>query len=209
MKKAFENLSSSKKQRVIDACIDEFGENGYEGSSTKGIIKRAGISKGGLYEYTTSKKDIFFFIIEYTYGQLYDYLRSRIKEDVKDLPADLLQRLRLVSELAIDFYIEHPRFVYLIARTYHFTDDVMDKRVQNIFKENFLDIFGDIDPSGLKFDRNHILDLAMWLLLKTRYDFLLEIKNEKDPVKIKNDYVKNWDFYLSIMKNGIYKKTEV
>jgi TetR/AcrR family transcriptional regulator len=208
MKKAFENLSSNKKQRVLDACIDEFGENGYEGSSTEGIIRRAGISKGGLYEYTTSKKDIFFFIIEYTYGQLYDYLRRRIKEDVKDLPDDLLQRLRLVSELAIDFYIGHPRFVYLIARTYHFTDDVMDKRVQDIFKENFLDIFGDIDDSGLKFDRLHILDLAMWLLLKTRYDFLLEIKNEKDPVKIKIDYVKNWDFYLSIMKNGIYKNAD-
>ena len=208
MKKAFENLSSNKKQRVLDACIDEFGENGYEGSSTEGIIRRAGISKGGLYEYTTSKKDIFFFIIEYTYGQLYDYLRRRIKEDVKDLPDDLLQRLRLVSELAIDFYIGHPRFVYLIARTYHFTDDVMDKRVQDIFMENFLDIFGDIDDSGLKFDRLHILDLAMWLLLKTRYDFLLEIKNEKDPVKIKIDYVKNWDFYLSIMKNGIYKNAD-
>ena len=46
----------------------------------------------------------------------------------------------------------------------------------------------------------------MWLLLKTRFDFLNEIKTEKDKVKIKQDYMENWAFYLGIMRDGIYSR---
>jgi hypothetical protein len=46
----------------------------------------------------------------------------------------------------------------------------------------------------------------MWMLLKTRMDFLKEIKTERDPVRIKEDYRRNWDFYLAILRNGIYRQ---
>ena len=53
MKSTFDNLSEKKKQRVINACIEEFSEHGYELGSMDGIIKRAEISKGGLYQYVS------------------------------------------------------------------------------------------------------------------------------------------------------------
>ena len=52
MKRTFENLPVEKKERILQACIHEFGEHGYDGSSVDRVIKRAGISKGGLYEYS-------------------------------------------------------------------------------------------------------------------------------------------------------------
>ncbi len=205
MKSTFDNLSEKKRQRVIKACIDEFGEKGYSSGSMDGIIRRAGISKGGLYEYVSSKDELFIFIVDHTYTILYNYLKKRVADEISILPSDLLDRLKLVSELAIDFYIDHPEFVYLIVRTSSLANEKIALGVQDIFRKHFLELFGDADTSKLKYSKERILELAMWLLLKTRFDFLNEIKTERDPVKIKQDYMDNWVFYLGIMKNGIYQ----
>ena len=208
MKPTFDNLSEKKKQRIINACVEEFGEHGYDSSSMDGIIKRAGISKGGLYEYVSSKEELFIFIVDYTYSQLYDYLKMRVEAEMQILPGDLLDRLKHVSELAIDFYIDHPEFVYLIVRTSNLANEKIASGIQNIFRDHFLELFGDADTSRLRYSKERILELAMWLLLKTRFDFLNEIKTEKDPVKIKQDYMDNWAFYLGIMRDGIYSQLD-
>ena len=206
MKSTFDNLSENKKQRVINACIEEFSARGYELGSMDGIIKRAGISKGGLYQYVSSKEELFTFIVDYTYTSLYTYLKKRVAQEIEVLPSDLLERLKHVSELAIDFYIDHPKFVYLIARTSNLANERIAASVQDIFRNHFLELFGDADTSKLRYSKEKILELSMWLLLKTRFDFLNEIKTEKDPVKIKQDYMDNWVFYLGIMRDGIYSK---
>lgn len=43
---------------IIQAAVDEFLENGYEGTSMESIARRAGISKGGLYHHFSSKDEI-------------------------------------------------------------------------------------------------------------------------------------------------------
>lgn len=204
MKPTFQNLPEEKKSKIIEACIAEFGEFGYEKSSTDRIIKRAGISKGGLYEYISTKEELFLFIVEYTYKELYGYLERRIREKGISLPEDILERVRLVSGLAIDFYLDHPRYVYLIVKTYQLYDEVMEKAIKKIFIEQFLHLFGDADFSRIGYEKDRVVDLIMWLLLKTRYDFLLELKYNKDSAEVKRNYMRNWDFYLSVLRTGIY-----
>ncbi len=204
MKSTFDNLSENKKQRVIDACIKEFGEFGYAASSMDGIIKRAGISKGGLYGYVSSKRELFLYIVDYAYSGLYKYLKDQIDADKEALQPDLLERLKYVSENAIDFYIDHTEFIYLIVRTSNIPDESLAKEIKNIFNKNFIGLFGDTDDTKLCYPKQQVLELAMWLLQKTRLDFLSEIKLEKDPSVIKRDYMLNWDFYLGIMRSGIY-----
>lgn len=205
MKKTFEHLPAGKKEQIINACIVEFGNHGYEKTTTDSIIKRIGISKGGLYEYISSKRELFLFIVDYTYKKLYDYLRKKIREQHDPLPADVLDRLLIVSSYAIDFYIDHPEFVSLIVRTYRLADDDLAKQIEEIFTSQYLDIFGDITEEFLRFKKERIIEMLMWLLLKTRYDFLTEMKSGKEIPIIKKDYMENWKFYISIMKDGIYK----
>ncbi|MCK5201141.1 MAG: TetR/AcrR family transcriptional regulator [Spirochaetales bacterium] len=206
MKRTFENLSREKQNAIIDACIREFGEHGYEKATTDRIIKRIGISKGGLYEYVSSKKELYLFIVEYTYGKLYDYLRKRISNQKETFSSDILERVFLVSSYAIDFYVEHPEFVSLITKTYGIEDSDIYESIVKYFKDQFLDIFGSADESSLKYEMSKIIELIMWLLLKTRQDFLLEIESNKDIRIVKKNYMDNWKFYISILKNGIYKK---
>jgi len=203
VKPTFENLSEKKKMRIIGACVREFGENGYSAGSLDRLIKRAGISKGGLYEYVSSKEELFLFTVEFGYSTLYAYLNRRIKDENRDLQPDLLARLRHVAELAIDFYLDQPEIIHLIVRTSHLPDDKIAGEVSGIFVKHFYDLFGDIGTEGLRYPKERVLELAMWLLQKTRLDFLEELKKETDSDKIKKDYRNNWDFYLGIMESGI------
>ncbi len=205
MKKTFENLPNEKKQRILQACIHEFGEHGYDGSSTDRIIKTAGISKGGLYEYISSKEELFLYTVEYTYTHLYDYLKIRIVDEKKELPPDLLDRLKLIADIAIDFYMVHPHFISLIVRIANISNEDIEAKSRETFRRHFLELFGDVEVDSLNHPKEQILELAMWMLLKTRMDFLMEIKTERDPERIKEDYRDNWDFYLAILKNGIYR----
>lgn len=205
MKKAFDNLPEDKRQRILTASIDEFGENGYEKGSTDKIIKRAGISKGGLYEYISTKAELFLYVVEYTYRQLYGYLERRIEEEVEEFPDDLLERLRVVSELAVDFYIDHPRYVSLIVRTYELHNEELEEEVRASFTRHFTDIFGDADGSSIKYGKEQVTELVTWLLLKTRYEFLTEFNKSRDTSLVKRNYLKNWEFYLSVLRDGIYR----
>ncbi len=205
MKKTFQHLSDKKKEQIINACIVEFGNYGYEKTTTDSLVRRIGISKGGLYEYISSKRELFLYIVEYTYIRLYDYLRRRITESGGSLPADILDRVRIVSGYAIDFYIEHPEFISFIVRTYQVSDDELLRQVETIFTKQYLDVFGDISSEPLRFEKERIIEMLMWLLLKTRYYFLVELKSGKDIDTIRRDYMNNWEFYISIMKEGIYR----
>ena len=143
--------------------------------------------------------------MEYSYIELYDYLRMRIQTGGISLPPDILERFRLISGLAIDFYLAHPRFISLITKTYQMNDQALADQIHECFSRQFLDIFGDIDIQDLNYPKRKILDLLSWLLLKTRQDFLIEMEKDADIRSIQENYLKNWDFYISILSRGIYK----
>ncbi len=206
MKATFNRLPEEKKQRIIEACIDEFGEYGYDKGSTDRIIKRCGISKGGLYEYINSKEDLYLFIVEFCYTQLYNYLNNHMKKIGINFPEDILARFQLASSVAIDYYLNHPKVIEFIVKSNSITDKNLRNKVQNIFMKHFNFLFGDIITQNLRFDKNRILDLLQWLLLKTRNDFLTEISNDKNVDAVKKAYFNDWDFFVEILKEGIYKK---
>jgi TetR/AcrR family transcriptional regulator len=55
----FENLESSKKERLMNAMIDEFSQVPYSQASINRIIKQAGIPRGSFYQYFTDKEDAY------------------------------------------------------------------------------------------------------------------------------------------------------
>ncbi len=204
MKAAFFNIPELKREKIINACIDEFGRCGYEKSSTDRIIKAAGISKGGLYEYISSKEELFLFITEYTYRELYGFIRNGLRKN-EELPFDILERFRLVTSIAVDFYIRHPEYIRFIANTHRISDQALEDKTNKIFMKQFLNIFGTISGENLRFNRERLIDLLIWLLTKTRDDFMHSVDKNRNVKKLKKNYLDNWDFYFSVLKTGIYK----
>ena len=89
----FESLPEEKKKRILDAAIEEFAVNGYDKASTNSIVKKADISKGILFHYFESKKNLFLYIFDYCMTNLTDKYYA-VKETE---PKDIFERIMWIS----------------------------------------------------------------------------------------------------------------
>lgn len=77
MNEKFFDLKSEKQDRMINASLHLFAVNGYKHASTDDIIKEAGISKGLLFHYFTSKQGLYDFLLDYSVRYLlFEYDRT-------------------------------------------------------------------------------------------------------------------------------------
>ncbi|MBU9744860.1 TetR/AcrR family transcriptional regulator [Lachnospiraceae bacterium ASD3451] len=60
----FENLPPPKKERIIEAAIDEFARYRYSDASINRIVKAAGIPRGSFYQYFSGKEDLYMLILD-------------------------------------------------------------------------------------------------------------------------------------------------
>lgn len=58
-KDTFNHLPDDKKNRIIEAIMDEFGRHTYEHINLSNIVRDAGIPRGSFYQYFTDKDDVF------------------------------------------------------------------------------------------------------------------------------------------------------
>jgi len=54
----FEELREKSREKILSAALELFANKGYDATSIESIAKKAGISKGLIYNYYDSKKDI-------------------------------------------------------------------------------------------------------------------------------------------------------
>lgn len=62
-KKQFEAMRQQSMENIADAALRLFGEKGYHSTSISQIARKAGVSKGLLYNYFESKEALLHFII--------------------------------------------------------------------------------------------------------------------------------------------------
>ena len=65
MNDRFYNLTGEKQDKMINGAVKVFALQGYTRASTDVIIREAGISKGLLFHYFGSKKNLYEFVCEY------------------------------------------------------------------------------------------------------------------------------------------------
>ena len=106
---AFHALEPEKKERIINAALDEIAQKGFKKASTNTIIKQAGISKGMLFYYFGSKEELFDFLCEYTIefakreyvGKFASQLKTR----------DFIERCRSLAEKKSEVLSNYPKII--------------------------------------------------------------------------------------------------
>lgn len=204
MKSIFYKLPDEKREKIIRACLAEFGARDYERAALDRIVDAAGISKGGLYEYISSKEELYLFIVELSYSRLYEYLHARLDSSGATLPDELLDRFAVVARAAFDFYVEHPEMVGIIVRTGRIDDDDLADKAASIFDRHFAGIFDSAAANGLAFPRERVVELLKWILVKTRNDFLKRMASGSDARTLLASFMEEWAFILDALRRGIY-----
>ncbi len=103
MKDAFFKLNEIKQAQIVNACIQEFSSKKYDQCSLNIIIKNAGISKGGLFKYISSKEELYLYVMEMMMNELIIYQTTKISHHT----SCYFERIREMSSLAIDYYETH------------------------------------------------------------------------------------------------------
>jgi AcrR family transcriptional regulator len=63
-KDTFYNLSDNKKQKILNAAVQEFSTQRFSEASINQIVKTAGIPRGSFYQYFHDKEDLFHYMFE-------------------------------------------------------------------------------------------------------------------------------------------------
>ncbi len=205
----FLNLPDGKKQRIIQAGIDEFSMYSFDNSNIARIVKNADIPRGSFYQYFENIKDLYRYIFIIIGERKLEYLEHVTKK------RDKLGVFGVITELyraGIKFAYENPKLAQIGNRFYKEDDNLRQEILasfehktktyfENLIKEGQMkgEIDKKIDPkvaSYIFFIFNiNIIDL---FLAENTYEDLIN-----DPDK----FLSLVDKVLYIIENGM-KNTE-
>lgn len=203
----FEKLDEVKKQRILEACIQEFAEKGYENASTNTIIKDAEISKGILFHYFGNKKSLFLYVVEHC---LQFFITEYRKYPIQ-LSGDILDRILELGMIKLKITHANPKMSKLVLHAYMNTPEDIRTEIHTKYAKlsnDFLpSIFKDIDVSVFRdgVDPKKALEMVMLFLgaLQEKYTKAYVGREQEllgDMKKIMEDYTE----YVQILKYGMY-----
>jgi len=109
----FSHLPADKQERVLDAALTEFADQGYHQASLNRLVARAGIAKGSLYQYFPNKEGIFRYIFQIALKSVRQTL-VEVKDTTQD--ENFFTRLEKSLQAGVRFLQEHPRIYSLYLK---------------------------------------------------------------------------------------------
>lgn len=203
----FLSLNKEKQDKIINAALNVFSNSPYKNASTDEIVNEAGISKGSLFHYFKSKRDLYFYIFDYSVTLFITDFYNKINLN----ETDIFKRLSNMILVKLELIRKYPNiFNFLINSKYEEESDIKDEvaeKSDNVIMQNYSKIFGNIDKS--KFKEGIDVDKAIELIL-----FSMEGYGNREGIIAKkignNEQLYNkWDReineYIDIMRKVYYK----
>jgi len=203
----FENLNQDKRETILEACIQEFAERGYEKASTNSMIREAGISKGILFHYFGNKRSLFLYIVDYCLQTIVEEYNKYSLTETRDIFKRLIElgvlKLKInhaypeMSKILLEALLNSPEDMRLI----------IESKYSRFSKEYMPILFQDIDYSMFRKGVNTTKAIETLMLfieaLSQKYLKDYEGKQEdllQDIDKIMDEYYE----YMEILKYGMY-----
>jgi len=203
----FNSLEESKRQRILNAALKEFAENGYEQASTNRIVKNAGIGKGMLFYYFNSKKELFQYLIDYSM----DVTVNEFLNLIDTTESDFIDRMKQVSELKMKLISDNPDIMnfmgtLILTQELELPEDLIT-RMGELKKLGNAKLYDNIDTSLFRddVDVNKIYQLIKWSIEGYQNELTNRLKGQTmssiDMGPLWDEYYE----YLEIMKKSFYK----
>ena len=202
----FENLEAGKQQKILEAALKEFAENGFGQASTNRIVKQAGIGKGMLFYYFQSKKDLYEYLIEYSM----DFVISEYLSLVDINETDFIKRLKGAAQIKMKAQLENEH-VFNFMGTFMLTKDLdlpphLQKSYEQLQRQGYALLYEGIDKTLFRndVDVDKAFNLIRWGVDGYQQDLLQRLQGKK---MTELDFEPYWDEfyeYLDILKKSFY-----
>jgi len=203
---AFENLTEDKKQRILESCILEFADKGYEQASTNIIIKDAKVSKGILFHYFGNKKSLFLYIVEYSI----QFLITEFRKYPIEKSGDIFDRIIEFGMIKLKVTHAHPNISKLLIHAFYNTPEDIRSEIQDKYKQltnEFLPtIFKDLDASKFRSGVSpaKALEIVLLFLDALQQKYSKEYKGrEQDLLSDVDKIMEEYKEYMEVLKHGI------
>lgn len=203
----FESLKDEKKKNILDACIREFADKGYDKASTNAIIKEAGISKGILFHYFKNKKLLFLYIVDHCIQEMIEeYKKYPLTETL-----DIFQRLSELGVIKLKIAHDYPHIVKLFMGALATSPQDMRAEIEQKYLQVSKDVmpmfFEDIDYSMFRsgVDSSKAIQVMILFLEALSQKYLKDYKGKEDELFQNYDKIMDeFNEYLEILKYGMY-----
>lgn len=103
---------NDKQTRIIETAMKLFSQKGYHSTSIQEIAENSGIAKGSIYNYFSSKEDLFMSIFKHYHERLFNQVSQIEKNET------LSDRDMLVEQLYIQFqqFLSQKDFIHMQMR---------------------------------------------------------------------------------------------
>ncbi len=195
-----------KRNRILQAALIEFADKGYKKASTNTIVREAQVSKGLLFHYFISKKDLYIYIFKYAK----DTVQQDTLAKINFADRDVLNRLYSATIAKIDAYTKHQLFTKILEKHYLVDDEAIIKETKAIIYQNneeaFEKIFANIDyylfSDAINIDRS--LQVMKWTIERITNDWRIN-NNCKFTKKTLEVLKMDISHYLDLFRDAFYR----
>lgn len=202
----FNNLKYKKKNTIINAGMKEFVQNGFDRASTNEIVMTANISKGSLFSYFNSKKDLYIYLIEYSVN-IVEALIDQI--DLNEL--DLFKRIEDIGVKKLYTQKKYPLvFDFLVASVQEESDEVKEgirENVNSIYNHSSEKLYKNIDCSYFRedIDIEKAIEIINWTMSGFGEKSIPQIQTFENIEEFGKQYLDEWHDYSELLKRSFYK----
>ena len=202
----FLTLNKEKQDKIINAALKIFANSSYKNASTDEIVTQAEISKGSLFHYFKSKKDLYLFMYDYSIKVFVSDFYDRI--DLTE--RDIFNRFSNIISVKFDLIKKYPDlFDFILNAMYDDTskmkNEISEKNNQ-VLIQNYATIFGNIDKSKFRPDIDSDKAIEMIMLTMEGYSNKESLNAKK--VGYSDELYNKWTVeinqFIDIMKKIYY-----
>ncbi|MCX7922066.1 MAG: TetR/AcrR family transcriptional regulator [Clostridia bacterium] len=203
----FLKLKPEKQEQIINAALKVFSRESYKQASTDEIVNAAGISKGALFHYFRSKKDLYLFLYDYVTKVLTDEYFGSI--DLSE--RDILLRLQQMCLLKLSLLKKHPDMMNFAAKAFVEEDDeikgnIMEKN-KEITAKGYSNFQDNIDTSKLRedVDDQMALNIIRWTFEGYANKEQAALRNHPMDEVLFDKWISEINGYIEIIRKCLYK----
>ncbi len=194
-----EEKKVKQKEKIFKAAVTCFNDKGYYETTIDAIAARMKVSKGLIYYYFDSKKDLFLELFQYRVGRYFEQIKKYIQgEKHPDVRLKMfINKSSEILEENEDFFKFCLEFLSLGVRE----PDI--RKVMTIFYKDSIDSFKQLLDEGVRSGR--FKDLGSDRVARTIYFLFMGVFFTYFSVNVDFDLYKQHNFHINNILAAIKK----
>lgn len=204
-KNTFFNLSEEKRERILEASIEEFSSNPYEVASINQIVKSSEIAKGSFYQYFENKEDLYKHLVEICEAEKESYINIALK---RARYMTVFEKMRELYKSMMRFSEENEKYAAVLDHIYKIDDVELRNEILECSVLDKSNVFSTLIESGIE-ERELNSGIDVELVSSFLYSINVFLKDYKESKGVLFDYESKIDELVDILESGIKARSRV